>query len=161
MASALAPEPALTKECFVCCEPCELDSPCNCTDRALHDACLLQMVESTGRNACPACLAPFPNVRIVTQKKVRLTRCGKLLAVLWIADFMLLVACVTTLVCFLSNSDWAVRGWLVPFFVWLALLVAASLAICYTYLRARRTGTPLILRAEAVYAPRSRNVAQR
>ncbi len=53
-------------ECYVCTEsdPRPQRSACQCTDRYIHDACLVKMLEETTRHArCPVCAAPFANVR--------------------------------------------------------------------------------------------------
>ena len=52
-------------ECYVCAEsdPRPQRSACQCTDRYIHDACLVKMLEETTRHArCPVCAAPFANV---------------------------------------------------------------------------------------------------
>ena len=52
-------------ECYVCTEsdPRPQKSACQCTDRYIHDACLIKMLETT-RHAprCPVCVAPYTNV---------------------------------------------------------------------------------------------------
>ena len=51
-------------ECYVCTEsdPAPRKSACKCTDRYIHDACLVKMLETTRRAQCPACAAPYTNV---------------------------------------------------------------------------------------------------
>ena len=51
-------------ECYVCTEsdPAPPKSACNCTDRYIHDACLVKMLETTGHARCPVCAAPYANV---------------------------------------------------------------------------------------------------
>ena len=51
-------------ECFICTDsvPTPRRSACLCTDRYVHDACLVKMLESTKRAACPVCTAPYTNV---------------------------------------------------------------------------------------------------
>lgn len=52
-------------ECFVCTEsdPAPRKSACLCTDRYVHDPCLVEMLKSCSRTTCPACAAPYTNVR--------------------------------------------------------------------------------------------------
>ena len=51
-------------ECFVCTdsEPPPRRSACKCTDRYVHDACLVKMLETTRYARCPVCAAPYTNV---------------------------------------------------------------------------------------------------
>ncbi len=51
-------------ECFICTEstPAPRRSACKCTDRYVHDACLLKMLEATQHARCPVCTAPYANV---------------------------------------------------------------------------------------------------
>lgn len=58
--SANVPPP----ECFICTDsvPMPRRSSCLCTDRYVHDACLVKMLESTKRAACPVCAARYTNV---------------------------------------------------------------------------------------------------
>lgn len=51
-------------ECFICTEsvPAPRRSACLCTDRYVHDECLVKMLESTKQAACPVCTAPYANV---------------------------------------------------------------------------------------------------
>ena len=51
-------------ECFICTEsvPTPRRSACLCTDRYVHDACLVKMLKNTKRAACPVCTAPYTNV---------------------------------------------------------------------------------------------------
>lgn len=51
-------------ECFVCTEadPPPRRSACKCTDRYVHDACLVKMLETRRHSRCPVCAAPYANV---------------------------------------------------------------------------------------------------
>jgi hypothetical protein len=51
-------------ECYVCTEsdPRPQKSACQCTDRYIHDACLVKMLETTRHARCPVCAAPYANV---------------------------------------------------------------------------------------------------
>ena len=65
-------------ECYVCTEsdPRPQKSACQCTDRYIHDACLVKMLETTLHAQCPVCAAPYTNVscRIAT---VGVAPCGR------------------------------------------------------------------------------------
>ena len=56
-------------ECFVCTEsePAPRRSACKCTDRHVHDACLVKMLETTRHARCPVCMAPYANVAARTR----------------------------------------------------------------------------------------------
>ena len=56
-------------ECFICTEsePAPRRSACKCTDRYVHDACLVKMLETTRHAQCPVCTAPYANVSSRTQ----------------------------------------------------------------------------------------------
>ena len=58
-------EPPPPPECFVCTEsdPAPRKSACLCTDRYVHDPCLVAMLKSCSHTTCPACAAPYTNVR--------------------------------------------------------------------------------------------------
>jgi len=62
--SAPAPDAEAPPECFICTEstPVPRKSSCLCTDRYVHDACLVKMIETTQRARCPACAEPYGNV---------------------------------------------------------------------------------------------------
>jgi len=51
-------------ECFICTEsvPAPRRSACKCTDRHVHDACLVRMLETGTHDRCPVCLAPYANL---------------------------------------------------------------------------------------------------
>lgn len=51
-------------ECYVCTEsdPRPQKSACQCTDRYIHDACLVKMLETTRHARCPVCATPYTNV---------------------------------------------------------------------------------------------------
>lgn len=51
-------------ECFICTDnqPVPRRSACLCTDRFVHDACLVKMLEGTKQAVCPVCAAPYTNV---------------------------------------------------------------------------------------------------
>lgn len=51
-------------ECFICTDnqPIPRRSACLCTDRFVHDACLVKMLEGAKRATCPVCAAPYTNV---------------------------------------------------------------------------------------------------
>ena len=52
-------------ECFICTDttPVPLKSACKCTDRYVHDDCLVKMIETARHSRCPVCAAPYTNVR--------------------------------------------------------------------------------------------------
>ena len=62
--SAPVPDAEALPECFVCTEsvPAPRKSACKCTERYVHDACLLKMLETTRHARCPVCLAPYANI---------------------------------------------------------------------------------------------------
>ena len=51
-------------ECFICTEsvPAPRRSACKCTDRYVHDACLVKMLETSTHAGCPVCATPYANV---------------------------------------------------------------------------------------------------
>ena len=51
-------------ECFICTDnqPVPRRSACLCTDRFVHDACLVKMLEGAKQTTCPVCAAPYANV---------------------------------------------------------------------------------------------------
>ena len=63
-------------ECYICTEtlPPPSKSNCKCTDRYVHEKCLLRMIETRARApdrpacpTCPVCAAPFNNVVVRTR----------------------------------------------------------------------------------------------
>ena len=56
-------------ECFICTEsePAPRRSACKCTDRYVHDACLVNMLETTRHARCPVCTASYANVATRTR----------------------------------------------------------------------------------------------
>ena len=56
-------------ECFICTEsvPPPRKSACKCTDRYVHDACLVKMLETSKHTQCPVCATPYANVVIRTR----------------------------------------------------------------------------------------------
>lgn len=52
-------------ECFICTDttPVPRKSACKCTDRYVHDDCLVKMLETARHSRCPVCAAPYTNVR--------------------------------------------------------------------------------------------------
>ena len=59
----------LEPECFICTEsePVPRRSACKCTERYVHDVCLVRMLETTRHARCPVCLEPYANVSSRTQ----------------------------------------------------------------------------------------------
>lgn len=51
-------------ECFICAEsaPAPRRSACKCSNRYVHDACLVRMLETGTHDRCPVCLAPYANL---------------------------------------------------------------------------------------------------
>lgn len=51
-------------ECYVCTEadPRPQRSACQCTDRYIHDACLVKMLETRRNAQCPVCTVSYANV---------------------------------------------------------------------------------------------------
>ena len=64
MPSEAPPPPPQTPECFICTEsvPAPRKSACKCTDRHVHDACLVRMLETGTHDRCPVCLEPYANL---------------------------------------------------------------------------------------------------
>jgi len=62
MADEESPSPP--PECFICTdtEPAPRRSACRCTDRYVHDACLIKMLETSAHAGCPVCATPYANV---------------------------------------------------------------------------------------------------
>ena len=56
--------PSSPPECFICTDtaPPPRRSACKCTDRHVHDACLVRMLETSTHTGCPVCAAPYANV---------------------------------------------------------------------------------------------------
>ena len=59
-----AESPPSLPECFICTEsvPAPRKSACRCTDRHVHDACLVRMLETGTHDRCPVCLEPYTNL---------------------------------------------------------------------------------------------------
>jgi hypothetical protein len=60
-------------ECFVC-----LDdgndapaSPCKCIGRHIHEACLLKIVQQSGKAHCAVCASPYTNMTVEVRTKWR------------------------------------------------------------------------------------------
>ena len=84
-------------ECFICTEsvPPPRRSACKCTDRYLHDACLVKMLETSTHTGCPVCATPYANV-VCTSRVVgvRAFSQGHLALVLMVlSPFLLWFAC--------------------------------------------------------------------
>ena len=86
--------------CYVCLEPCDAPSRCACTDRFIHTACLVKMVESNGFNStCSVCTQPLSNVKISNLSyKTRPTRLLVMLVVATVVAFIEIVICVISAV---------------------------------------------------------------
>ena len=84
--SAPAPDVEAPPECFICTEstPTPRKSSCLCTDRYVHDACLVKMIETMQRARCPACAEPYDNVASRT-RVVGMDPLGRGAIVLWAA----------------------------------------------------------------------------
>lgn len=66
--------------CFVCMEPCEDESRCNCTDRYVHTECLLKWLRTKTATRCDVCLEEYPNVNLETKTSRRASSsCGGVL----------------------------------------------------------------------------------
>jgi hypothetical protein len=50
--------------CFVCLQPCETVSKCECKDRYAHPTCLLKWLETKNSNRCDVCLEQYDNVHL-------------------------------------------------------------------------------------------------
>ncbi len=80
MSAPASPAP----ECFICTEsaPPARRSACKCTDRYVHDACLVKMLETAKEARCPVCLEPYANVTSKTYM-VGMDPFGRGAIVLW------------------------------------------------------------------------------
>ena len=70
--------------CFVCMEACEEKSKCKCTDRYVHDACLLRWLKTNNTGHCPVCLEQYPNVDV----KTKTSRCVEPLLIGVVCGFL-------------------------------------------------------------------------
>jgi len=50
--------------CFVCMEPCSEASRCACTDRNVHQECMLKWLRTNNTTECPVCKVEYPHVDI-------------------------------------------------------------------------------------------------
>ena len=86
-------------ECFICTDtaPPPRRSACKCTDRYVHDACLVRMLETTRHARCPVCATPDANVACKsTVVAVRACSPGVLaLALIVVSPTLLWGACAT------------------------------------------------------------------
>ena len=86
-------------ECFICTEsePAPRRSACKCTDRYVHDACLVKMLETSTHVGCPVCATPYANVSCTSRLVgVRVWSHGVCaLAVVVVSPALLWGACVT------------------------------------------------------------------
>jgi len=86
-------------ECFICTDstPAPRKSACKCTDRYVHDACLVKMLETSEHNGCPVCATPYANVSCKSRVVgVRAQSYGIMAAVLVVASPALMwSACLT------------------------------------------------------------------
>ena len=84
-------------ECFICTDtaPAPRKSACKCTDRYVHDACLVKMLETSMHPGCPVCATPYANVECRYQVVgVRAFSQGVLALVLMVlSPFLLWFAC--------------------------------------------------------------------
>ena len=57
--------------CFVCMDPNAPPSKCACTDRHVHDECLMRWLKQINTNTCPVCKEAYEHVdvRITTRRK--------------------------------------------------------------------------------------------
>lgn len=76
----MAAEGGRLGECFVCLDG--VDAPlarCRCTDRYVHDACLVRLLGTSGVNRCAVCSAPYAKVAVTSRWKVTPTPLARLL----------------------------------------------------------------------------------
>ena len=95
MSAPASPAP----ECFICTEsaPAPRKSACLCTDRHVHDACLVKMLETSAHTGCPVCATPYANVACTSRVVgVRARSHGIMVLVVAVGSPALLwCACVT------------------------------------------------------------------
>jgi hypothetical protein len=60
-----------TNICFVCMEPNAPSSRCACTDRYVHEECMMQWLKQHGTNTCPVCTEPYPHVGFQIRTRTR------------------------------------------------------------------------------------------
>jgi hypothetical protein len=127
-------EPA-ENECFICTEttPAPRKSACLCTDRYVHDACFLKMLESQSRLAatkCYVCGADHGNLQVVARRVVRVwSLCG----------MVALVACCIVALATIFLSTWSTASrnggataFIVVSYVIMGMGMAASMAVIAT-----------------------------
>jgi len=82
-------------ECFICTEsdPRPRKSACKCTDRHVHDACLVRMLETGTHDRCPVCLELYSNL-LCQYELVSWTACSRGgIACVYLIFAILLLAC--------------------------------------------------------------------
>ncbi len=57
--------------CFVCMEPNAQRSKCACTDRYVHDDCMMQWLKQKNTNTCPVCKEIYPHVGFQIRTRTR------------------------------------------------------------------------------------------
>lgn len=92
-------EGAARGQCYVCFEDDAPPSRCGCKDRFMHEACMLQLVQRTGKMQCSVCLQDYKNLKTTrTQRCTRQGICNVLVMLLW--------------PWFLGFSIWRAQDWL-------------------------------------------------
>lgn len=63
-----------SEECYICFEPCQTPSPCNCTT-FVHKKCLRKFITHSGKTQCQICLQIYPDDDgiVAIEKKVKIT----------------------------------------------------------------------------------------
>ena len=93
-------------DCWICMEGGAAVSRCKCTDRFVHDACLLKWLNTANSTNCPVCLESYATVKLKTTNRrspsnacwgtltgslcfVALLVCGSLMLHMWASpDFI-------------------------------------------------------------------------
>lgn len=104
-------------ECFICTEssPSPRRSACKCTDRYVHDACLVRMLETASDARCPVCLEPYANVESkICVVSVRLYSTGGCVCSMVLAATVLL-GCAINTYAVLANDNQKLSGLTVGF----------------------------------------------
>jgi len=60
-----------TNVCFVCMGGNAPRSKCACTDRHVHDECMMQWLKQQRTNTCPVCMEAYPHVGFQIKTRVR------------------------------------------------------------------------------------------
>ena len=122
-------------ECFICTEsvPAPRRSACKCTDRYVHDACLVKMLETSTHDRCPVCLTPYANVACKsTVVAVRACSPGVLaLALIVVSPTLLWGACATWRIYCCSAYDMSMAQEHLVIIAAIAMAMAGGMGIAH------------------------------